>query len=37
MWRDPGIPEYGRPFVVAGVPALKLTPGVMVEIRVIEP
>jgi multidrug resistance efflux pump len=37
MWRDPGIPEYGLPFVVAAVPALKLTPGEIVEIRVIEP
>lgn len=37
LWRDPGIPEYGLPFVVAGVPALELTPGEIVEIRVIEP
>ena len=36
-WRDPAVPEYGLPFVVAGVPALKLTPGEIVEIRVIEP
>ena len=36
MWRDPGIPEYGLPFVVAGVPELKLTPGEVVAINLIE-
>jgi hypothetical protein len=36
MWRDSAIPEYGLPFVVAGIPVLKLTPGELVGIRVID-
>lgn len=36
LWRDPVVPEYGRPFVVAAVPGLKLTPGEVVTVRLIE-
>ncbi len=35
MWRDPGTPEYGLPFVIAGVPVLNLKPGEMVEIKIL--
>ena len=33
VWRDPRIPDYGRSVVIAGVPALDLTPGEMVTVR----
>ena len=33
VWRDPRIPDYGRSVVIAGVPALNLTPGEMVTVR----
>ncbi len=33
LWRNPRIPDYGRPVVIAGVPALDLTPGELVEVR----
>jgi len=36
LWRDPATPEYGLPFVVAGVPALTLTPGELVSLRILE-
>ena len=36
LWRDPSTPEYGRPFVVAGIPALNLTPGELVSLRILE-
>jgi multidrug resistance efflux pump len=33
LWRNPRVPDYGRPVVIAGVPALDLTPGELVEVR----
>ena len=33
LWRLPAIPEYGRPVVISGVSALKLTPGELVTVR----
>ena len=35
MWRDPRIPDYGRAVVIAGVPALELTPGELVHVRFV--
>jgi multidrug resistance efflux pump len=35
LWRDASIPEYGLPFVIAGVPHLRLKPGELVTIRVV--
>jgi multidrug resistance efflux pump len=36
LWRDPAIPEYGRPFLVSAVPALGLTAGEIVTVRLID-
>lgn len=33
LWRDPRVPDYGRAVVIAGVPALELTPGEVVSVR----
>ena len=33
LWRNPRVPDYGRPVVIAGVAALDLTPGELVEVR----
>jgi multidrug resistance efflux pump len=33
LWRNPRVPDYGRAVVVAGVPALDLTPGELVTVR----
>jgi len=35
LWRDPRTPSYGRAVVIAGVPALDLTPGELVNIRLL--
>ena len=32
LWRDPRTPDYGRAVVIAGVPALGLTPGELVSV-----
>ncbi len=33
LWRDPRVPEYGLPVVIAAVPALRLTPGEVVFVK----
>jgi HlyD family secretion protein len=33
LWRDPRAPEFGRPVVLASVPALELVPGELVAVR----
>ncbi len=33
LWRNPNIPEWGRPFLVKVPPQMKLTPGELVGIR----
>jgi len=33
LWRDPGVPEYGLPFLVAAAPSLELRPGETVVVR----
>lgn len=33
LWRDPAVPEFGLPFLVAAVPSLELKPGEMVVVR----
>lgn len=35
LWRDPATPEYGLPFVIAGVPQLGLMPGEVVTVRIL--
>ena len=35
LWRDPRTPDYGRAVVIAGVPALDLTPGELVNVRLL--
>jgi len=35
LWRDPALPEYGLPFVIADIAALRLKPGEMVTVRVL--
>jgi multidrug resistance efflux pump len=32
LWRDPAVPEYGLPFVIAAAPQLRLTPGELVTV-----
>lgn len=34
LWRDPATPDYGLPFVIAGVPELRLRPGEVVTVRI---
>ena len=33
LWRDPAVPQYGLPFIVGGVAALRLTPGERLHLR----
>lgn len=33
VWRDPRVPSYGRSVLIAGVPALDLTPGELVTVQ----
>lgn len=36
LWRDPRVPDYGRAVVVAAAPGMKLTPGELVNIEILE-
>lgn len=36
MWRAPAAPEYGRAVVIAAVPTLDLTPGELLNVRLID-
>ena len=33
LWRQPGLPGYGRAVIIAGVPDLRLAPGERVDVR----
>lgn len=33
LWRDPRTPDYGRAVIIAAAPAMKLTPGELVDIK----
>ena len=35
LWRVPSTPEYGRAVVIAAVPTLQLTPGELLNVRLI--
>jgi multidrug resistance efflux pump len=36
LWRDPRVPDYGRAVVIAASPTMGLTPGQMVDVKVLE-
>jgi multidrug resistance efflux pump len=33
LWRNPRVPDYGRPVVIAAAPAMRLTPGEIVNVK----
>ena len=35
LWRDPRVEEYGRAVVIAAVPGMQLTPGEVVQIKIL--
>ena len=35
LWRDPRTPAYGRSVIIAGVQGLELTPGELVNVKLI--
>jgi multidrug resistance efflux pump len=36
LWREPSTPEYGRAVVIAAVPGLKLTPGELLTVKILD-